>query len=209
MSCSAILSIAAFHHSVHDFFMRIFFAKLQTFWAQDTRTYSKALNKPQKMSSTTTSSLTKSPLFSTFSGNILTIVLQTVTDLKFACPCDTEMNTKLTGLIFSSFSFHILALMLCLYFRYVMSEEDKKKSLFNILNFLFPPILWIILLLFDGDYIACSKTDWNGEYVLDDKLNIKWCKPTELIPGRNETELQNLTLSFIYESQVSHFVSSD
>ncbi|KAK7126708.1 hypothetical protein R3I94_018029 [Phoxinus phoxinus] len=56
-----------------------------------------------------------------------------------------------------------------------------------------------------GDYVACSRTYWKGEYVLDDKLKIKWCKPTELIPGKNENELQILTLSFITESQIGGY----
>ncbi|KAK7136904.1 hypothetical protein R3I93_017081 [Phoxinus phoxinus] len=56
-----------------------------------------------------------------------------------------------------------------------------------------------------GDYVACSRTYWKGEYVLDDKLKIKWCKPTELIPGKNENELQILTLSFITESQLGGY----
>lgn len=72
--------------------------------------------------------------------------------------------------------------------------------------YLFPPILWIIMLLLDGDYVACSFTKWKGEYVLDDKLKTKWCKPTESIPEGDETELQILTLSYISTSQVSHIL---
>ncbi|KAL1251465.1 hypothetical protein QQF64_019261 [Cirrhinus molitorella] len=53
--------------------------------------------------------------------------------------------------------------------------------------------------------MVCSRTDWKGEYVLDDKLKIKWCKPTELIPGRNETELKKQILSYINDSQTIGF----
>lgn len=87
-----------------------------------------------------------------------------------------------------------------------MLRKRNKKHLINGVICLFPPILWIILLLIDGEYIACSKTDWKGEFVHDDKLKIKWCKPTELIPGRNESELQNLTLSYVSLSQIQGFI---
>lgn len=175
-----------------------------------------------KLLSTIKSGLIKSPFFSTLPANILTIPLEMLADYKFSYLCDSEMNTKLTGLVFSAPAFYILALIL-LYFRYVKSEENKKgkrekeenqcKIFFNycinVLMYLFPPILWIIMLLLDGDYMACSKTDWKGEYVLDDELKRKWCKPTEFISGRDETELQILTFSYIHKSEVNHIVSSD
>ncbi|KTG02539.1 hypothetical protein cypCar_00016613 [Cyprinus carpio] len=63
-----------------------------------------------------------------------------------------------------------------------------------------------MLVLLDGDYIACQKTDWNGVYVSDDQQHVKWYQPTEPVPGKNETELQALTFSFIAESQTSGFV---
>ncbi|XDV22735.1 hypothetical protein PO909_027578 [Leuciscus waleckii] len=121
-------------------------------------------------------------------------------DYKFSCPCDSENNTLLTGLVFSAPAFYILDKK--------EGKEEKRhnkkcKYCIDIILYLFPPILWIIMLLLDGDYIACSQTYWKGEYVLDDKLKIKWCKPTGLIPGRNENELQILTLSFINKSQLS------
>ncbi|XP_016295795.1 uncharacterized protein LOC107653572 [Sinocyclocheilus anshuiensis] len=66
---------------------------------------------------------------------------------------------------------------------------------------LIPPFVWIILVLLDGDYVACQDTYWNGVYISDDQLHVKWCKPTKSVPRRNETELQALTLSFIATSQ--------
>lgn len=175
------------------------------------------MHKPQKMSklvSTVKTGLAKYAFFSTLPANILTIPLEMLADYTFSCPCDSENNTLLTGLVFSAPTLYILSVML-LFFHYVLSKdkkEVKKENEINkIINYwinfiicLFPPILWIIILMLDGDYMACSQTDWKGVYVLDDKLKIKWCKPTELIPGRNQNELQILTLSFINKSQVSH-----
>ncbi|KAL1251474.1 hypothetical protein QQF64_019270 [Cirrhinus molitorella] len=64
--------------------------------------------------------------------------------------------------------------------------------------------MWIIILLLDGDYVACGMTDWNGVYVFDNQLNRSWCKPTEDI--QNETALKDLTRLYIHQSQLSGYV---
>lgn len=157
-----------------------------------------------QLASTIRAFLGKSVFFCTFPANLLLIPLEILADHKFSCPCDSQMNTHLTGLIFSAPAIFLLALMLLYYQHVKYVKKEKLKTSINLLIGVFPPILWIILLLIDGEYIACSKTDWKGEYVLDDKLKIKWCKPTELTPGRNETELRKQTLSYISDSQVHH-----
>ncbi|KAF4097584.1 hypothetical protein G5714_021592 [Onychostoma macrolepis] len=164
--------------------------------------------------------VTKSALFKSFPTSLLAILLEVLADYTFLCPCDSEMNTTLTGLIFCAPACFAFALTF-LFLLHAKEKQDKdqndneneygikteKEVKYDyILISLIPSVVWIIGLFFDGEYIACSKTDWEGLYVFDDKLKIKWCKPTELIPGRNQTELQGLTLSFIGKSQVCGYV---
>ncbi len=48
--------------------------------------------------------------------------------------------------------------------------------------------------LFEGEYVACGMAHWEGDYILDEELQIKWCKPTGIRDGRvNGTELRELT----------------
>ncbi|KAF4097586.1 hypothetical protein G5714_021594 [Onychostoma macrolepis] len=159
-----------------------------------------------QLASTIRGGLSKSVFFCTFPANLLLIPLEILADHKFSCPCDSQMNTPLTGLIFSAPAIFLLALMLLYYWHVKYVKKEKQKTPINLLLGTFPPILWIILLLIDGEYVACSKTDWKGEYVFDDKLKIKWCKPTEMIPGRNETTLQKQTLGYINHSQRDGFI---
>lgn len=43
-------------------------------------------------------------------------------------------------------------------------------------NWIIPVIVWIILLLFDGRYVACGNSDWSGRFVTADKVALKWCE---------------------------------
>ncbi len=59
-----------------------------------------------------------------------------------------------------------------------------------------------MLLLYDGDYFACGLSDLQGEYVYDEVLQTKWCKPTGDDADR-ETSLRDLTIINIVISKVS------
>ncbi|KAG1953587.1 hypothetical protein F2P79_009154, partial [Pimephales promelas] len=69
---------------------------------------------------------------------------------------------------------------------------------------LIPPVIWISILLFEGDFVACAMTGWKGMYVFDKELNRSWCKPTE--KTQNETALRDLTRKYIHQSQFSAYV---
>lgn len=172
-----------------------------------------------KLISKIKSGLTKSALFRSFPTSILVMLLEVLANYTFSCPCDSEMNTTLTGLIFISpacFSFALTFFLLHAKEKQDKEQNDKENEYaiktekdvkYNyILISLIPSIVWIIGLFFDGDYVACSQTDWEGLYVFDENLKIKWCKPTKLIPGKNQNQLQSLTLSFIGKSQVCGYV---
>lgn len=80
-------------------------------------------------------------------------------------------------------------------------DEDVPNNLEIIANCLIPPVIWIIILLLDGDYLACCQTTWKGNYVFNKELNRKWCQPIEQSRAANETDLQHEYEMFISRSQ--------
>ncbi|XP_067237280.1 uncharacterized protein [Chanodichthys erythropterus] len=85
------------------------------------------------------------------------------------------------------------------------NPSDAKQNCPNAFaSCLIPPVIWICILLLDGKYVACAMTHWNGVYVLDEELNMFWCKPTEKI--QNETELRDSTRKYIYNSQYAGYI---
>nr|XP_055074372.1 uncharacterized protein LOC129453977 [Misgurnus anguillicaudatus] len=69
---------------------------------------------------------------------------------------------------------------------------------------LVPPVVWFFVVLYDGDYYACSKTDWSGTYVTDDELKIQWCKPRNSSKGG--LELRDHTQALLTKSKKYSFI---
>lgn len=159
-------------------------------------------------------------VFITFPLSALLFGLEELIEFHFSCPCSDNLNVKLTASIFIGPALFIFALM-CLLLRPFRHErfccytadakdgtndknakDDTKQNWPKALaSCLIPPIMWIFILLLDGDYVACAMTDWKGVYVLDKELNRSWCKPTEGM--QNETELRDLINKYIHQSQVN------
>lgn len=82
------------------------------------------------------------------------------------------------------------------------ADGTQSKSLGErFLYCLIPPVIWIIILLIDGDYLACGMTTWEGLYVFDKEMEIKWCQPTEQAGNRTDFRLKNQKI--IWGSQVN------
>ncbi|KAL7402222.1 hypothetical protein ABVT39_011578 [Epinephelus coioides] len=65
----------------------------------------------------------------------------------------------------------------------------------------FPPVLWIILLLMDGDMFACAMTTWSDSYEKTEKGGAKqWCKPANYTSSQ-ENEYKNKTQELFSLSQ--------
>nr|XP_005161753.1 uncharacterized protein si:dkeyp-122a9.1 [Danio rerio] len=176
------------------------------------------------------SALAKTDVFKSFPASLLLFPLDFLTDKKFSCPCNSsEKKNCLTVFVFVApalFSFALTFIYLCLKPKREEGKEEvnrnddeekdkikenKKKNKYlkycgYIAISLIPLVLWIILMLLDGDYVACIETQWKGQYTFDDKLQIKWCKPLDFIPEKNETEYKNLTLGYIEKSQKSGYI---
>ncbi|XP_026054751.1 uncharacterized protein LOC113040693 [Carassius auratus] len=123
------------------------------------------------------------------------------------------MNDLVTVFVFIGPAFFIFMLMyLGLRFfkkrcSYCRGANDDTQGYWHkaVTACLISPVIWIIILLLDGEYIACGMTYWNGVYVFDDVLQNFWCKPTEETESKTLTELRNLTSKYIHQSQVSGY----
>lgn len=129
-------------------------------------------------------------------------------DVEFTCPCENVFIGQLIFLMFTAPPFFAFMLMFLLTRPLRFCYDKKKKGnpcclcLKSFLHCLIPPFVWVMLLLFDGDYYACSQSDWKGMYVYDEELQTKWCKPTGLNADR-EADLRGETLDNIAWSKVN------
>jgi len=152
--------------------------------------------------------LSKTAVFSSFPLSLLLLGLEKLIELEFVCPCG--QSVFLTVFIFIGPSLFTFALMYILLrpFKHGCSrccaadnDDTHENCPKAFVSCLIPPVMWAIILLLNGDYVACVMTDWKGVYVFDKELNRSWCKPTEGM--RNEMELRELTRKHILQSQVS------
>ncbi|KAI2650488.1 Calcium homeostasis modulator protein 4 [Labeo rohita] len=159
--------------------------------------------------------LKEKAVFTTFPLSLLLIGLEKLTEVEFfSCPCRVELNALLTASIFigpALFTFTLIFLFLRP-FKYGCSrccggvnDESKQNCPKAFTCCLIPPVIWLFVLLLDGEYVACGKTNWIGDYVFDKELNRSWCKPTEKMK-ENETELRDLTRKYIQRSQFAGYV---
>lgn len=158
--------------------------------------------------------LKKKPFFIQFPLSALLFGLEEIVEIHFTCPCNVKMNYLLVLTMFFGPSLFIFALMFLFYrpFKHGYLHCAKKangetldetqQSCPKSLGYcLIAPVMWLIILFLDGDYVVCGCTDWNGHYVFDEELNRSWCKPTEGM--RTETELRSLTNYNLHYSRVN------
>ncbi|XP_016311896.1 uncharacterized protein LOC107665500 [Sinocyclocheilus anshuiensis] len=160
--------------------------------------------------------LQKRTVFSSFPMSLSLIGFEELMDLKFfVCPCRHDLNIWLTVSIFIGPPFIIFALMYlvlrpCKHYGFRCSQEENDDTQQNwpkaLAHCLMPSLMWVIILLLDGDYVACAMTDWKGVYVFDQELNRSWCKPAAEM--RNEAELRDMIRQNIYYSRISGYCLS-
>lgn len=154
--------------------------------------------------------LEKADVFITVPLSLLLFGLEKLIEINFSCPCIVDLNKKLTASIFigpALFSFALMFLLLrpfrhgWFFYSAGTNDDTQQNCPKAFAPCLIPPVMWMIFLLLDGDYLACGMTDWKGVYVFDEELKKLWCKPTAEMYG-NETNLRDLTRKYIYQSQV-------
>ncbi len=175
----------------------------------------------QNFSKNFKSYLDTTAVFTTFPLSLFLFGLEALIDTQFSCPCGRLWHEGLTSLMFTAppcFAFMLMFLLIrplkntniwCSLGCFCATCPDRKKRcntfclcLKSFLHCLIPPLVWVMLLLYDGDYFACGLSDWEGEYVYDEVLLTKWCKPTGKDADR-ETSLRDLTIIHIVLSKVS------
>ncbi|XP_057181854.1 uncharacterized protein LOC130548841 [Triplophysa rosa] len=159
--------------------------------------------------------LSSTAVFRSFPLSCLLIGLEALMDVEFSCPCRIEWNHALSNLVIiapACFAFVLIFLWLrpcgckvkswnC--DRECLCDETSRESVKRFLHCLIPPVVWFFLVLYDGNYYACSQTDWNGVYVHDQVLGKKWCKPTDVNASR---ELQLRTQTLVNWSQFASYI---
>ncbi|XP_016422708.1 uncharacterized protein LOC107751481 [Sinocyclocheilus rhinocerous] len=159
---------------------------------------------PEQFANNLENQLRKTPGFGTLPFTVVLIGLELLMDQGFSCPCTPGLNAVLISFIFLGPALLALTMMMFIQ-RPCRRSSSHCAGLF--LFSLIPPSLWMFLLLFEGEYVACGMAHWEGDYVLDEELQIKWCKPTGVGDGKvNGTELRELTEKNIFYSRVSALV---
>ncbi|XP_016321693.1 protein FAM26D-like [Sinocyclocheilus anshuiensis] len=140
--------------------------------------------------------LKKSPFYSNAIIGFLMVGLEKLVEMDFACPCDPKMN-----LMFSAAYFVVPALFSSALMFYIQSPQCKTKYLLSSVTCIIPAAVWIMLLLFDGQYFACAKTSWEGLTVHTDiSASTTWCRP--FTNSDNITEKQMAFFGFRNTSQI-------
>lgn len=146
-------------------------------------------------------------------STVFLIVLKKLIEIEFhSCPCKVELNALVILFMFigPAFFIFILLYLILRFLKYRCSfcrganDDTRRYCPKAVAVCLISPVIWVIILLIDGEYIACGMTYWNGVYVFDDDLQKLWCKPTEEIRNKTVTELRNLTSTYIHHSQVNN-----
>lgn len=143
----------------------------------------------------------KSPLVSNVAFGFILMGLERLVELEFECPCDPQYNRT-----FSSAFFVVPAIMAFLFMLIIQGCRCRKQcSKTGFFASFIPAVVWLILMLFDGQYFTCAMTHWEGRFVpLAQGVPQKWCKP---IPDGNVDFQEQMLYSqkqFVI-SQVSTF----
>ncbi|CAI5654840.1 unnamed protein product [Oreochromis niloticus] len=116
------------------------------------------------------------PLASNVVFALILTVLERLVETEFECPCKgTDVNGWFVAAFFIIPGILAFVLMASVQGLKWSDDEDNTK---RIGHCCIPAFVWMILLVFDGSYIACGMTDWSGRYVTADKAApLKWCEP--------------------------------
>lgn len=114
--------------------------------------------------------LTGTPSFMSCPLSLLLIGVEKLIEIEiFSCPCIVELNALLTTSIFTGPAFFTFTLMF-LFLRPFKhgrccagANDDTQQNCPKAFgSCLIPPVMWIFILLLDGDYVACAMTGWKG-----------------------------------------------
>lgn len=132
-----------------------------------------------------------SPVMSNMAFAFVMAGVEKMLEVEFACPCNPTWNAVFVAPFFLIPAFTASGLMLLLH-----GFSGYKNLLCSSL----PLVVWLALMLLDGQYVVCAKTDWPGTFVSTEHTYLKWCKPAN---KTSEDELMDRSHRFYILSQVS------
>ncbi|KAL6462076.1 hypothetical protein MHYP_G00302210 [Metynnis hypsauchen] len=107
------------------------------------------------------------------------IGIEKVMETEFLCPCKPVLNQLLAAFMFIAPA--LLAFIIMLFLvrpcKHCSCSSCRKCCAKAFLPCLIPPVAWVIMLLLDGQYMACGLTFEQGNYISDkDDPPVKWCQ---------------------------------
>ncbi|XP_037390623.1 calcium homeostasis modulator protein 2-like [Pygocentrus nattereri] len=133
------------------------------------------------------------------------IGIEKVMETEFPCPCEPVLNQLLVVFMFITPA--LLAFIITMFLvrpcKHCSCCSCRKCCVKTFLPCLIPPVTWVIMLLLDGQYVACGLTFKQGNYVSDkDDPLVKWCKSS----SSDETEEKQLRQHIVGLSQIAGFL---
>lgn len=113
------------------------------------------------------SELEKSPLASNIIFSLILACLEKLVEMDFSCLCNPKWNWLFVMLFFIAPGSLISMLMLNI--QGWDSKKPGKEQIKPLVSIIFPSLVWVILLLCDGQYVACAISTQSGRYVVVDK----------------------------------------
>lgn len=147
----------------------------------------------------------KSPLASNVALAAIMLALEKLLELEFYCPCSPMWNVFYTSAFFIIPTVASFTLMLLSQNCKCTRDNNKcngtcdQKNWGKTITSFCTAIVWLVLVLYDGQYFACACTDWEGSYGPSDY--IKWCRPENVTDERRIQLTQRVKYFYLY-SQV-------
>ncbi|XP_063039476.1 uncharacterized protein LOC134434791 isoform X2 [Engraulis encrasicolus] len=77
--------------------------------------------------------------------------------------------------------------------------EKVKKGMLTVVMALAVPMLWVMMMFFEGQFYVCARTNWSGRFVkLNDTYEHMWCKPDQ---SSSRTDKIKRSIGYYVESQ--------
>ncbi|XP_042268201.1 calcium homeostasis modulator protein 6-like [Thunnus maccoyii] len=132
----------------------------------------------------------KNPFVSNAVFALLLTGVERMFEVEFACPCSPGWNRMF---VFPFFLIPAVTSSLLM----MLSQENTNTICKKVLCSCLPPIVWMALMLLNGQYLVCAETDWTGTFVTADKTYLKWCKPTNATTNFEEKQLRRSHILYI------------
>ncbi|XP_022601173.1 uncharacterized protein LOC111221867 [Seriola dumerili] len=125
--------------------------------------------------STLKSEIEKSPVASNMVFGFILACLEKLLEMEFACPCESKQNVRLVVLFFIGPA--LLAFVLMIKIQGCESKKSWKERIGLLASSCVSSVVWILLMLFDGQYVACAFSSQSGRFVvIDNASRQKLCK---------------------------------